>query len=90
MSVSIGIPPSLQTLIGGIVEVDVVGSTVGACLHELSRLHPQLKEKIFTRHGRLRNGINVFINGQNAAPRPLLKPVRDGDKVHIAYTVLGG
>jgi molybdopterin converting factor small subunit len=90
MSVSVSIPPSLQTLIDGVVEVDVVGDTVGACLHELARLHPMLKNKIFTRNGRLQNGINIFINGQAVSSRPLSRPVRNGDKVQIAYIVLGG
>lgn len=90
MSVQINIPPSLQALIDGAVKVDVAGGTVGECLRDLVRIYPQLKEKIFTRNGRLPKGMNIFINGASAGPRPLAAPVCDGDKVHIAYIVLGG
>ncbi len=90
MSVAINIPPSLQALVGGVVKTDVAGGTVGECLREFVRRYPRLKEKIFTRNGRLPKGMNIFINGAIAVPRPLSQPVHDGDKVHIAYIVLGG
>jgi molybdopterin converting factor small subunit len=90
MSVAVSIPPSLQTLVDGVVEADVVGSTVGDCLHELVRLLPPLKKKIFTRSGRLPQGMTIFINGKAAVSPPLSQPVRGGDKVQIAYVVLGG
>ena len=90
MSVEINIPPSLQALVDGIKQIEVDGGTVGECLKEMVRLYPQLKEKIFTRGGRLPKGMNIFINGASVSPRPLAIPVRNGDKVHIAYIVLGG
>jgi len=90
MSVEINIPPSLQALIDGVGQIDVSGGTVGECFRELVRCYPRLKEKIFGRNGRLPKGMNVFINGASAGPRPLNRVVREGDKVHIAYIVLGG
>jgi molybdopterin converting factor small subunit len=90
MSVEIHIPPSLQALVDGVNKVDVVGGIVGECLEDLVRRYPRLKEKIFPRRGRLPKGMNIFINGASTGPRPLAMPVRDGDKVHIAYIVLGG
>jgi molybdopterin converting factor small subunit len=90
MSVAINIPPSLQALVDGVGRVEVDGGTVGACLRALVQLYPRLKEKIFTRNGRLPKGMNIFINGKSTGPRQLAEPVRDGDKVHIAYIVLGG
>ena len=90
MTVEINIPPALQALVGGTGKIDVTGSTVGECLKGLVRQYPFLKEKLFTGNGRLPKGMNIFINGANAYPRPLTRPVGDGDKVHIAYTVLGG
>jgi molybdopterin converting factor small subunit len=90
MSIEISVPPSFQALIGGTVKVEVAGGTVGECLRDLVRIYPRLKEKIFTSNGRLPKGMNIFINGASAGPRPLTTPVRDGDKVHIAYIVLGG
>jgi hypothetical protein len=38
----------------------------------------------------LPKGMNIFINGVSAGPRPLGRSVRACDKVHIAYVVLGG
>jgi sulfur-carrier protein len=90
MTVEINIPPSLQALVGGIGKVDVRGGTVGACLEELVERYPALKEKLFNGKGKLPKGMNIFINGSNAYPEPLARPVRDGDKIHIAYIVLGG
>lgn len=90
MSIEINIPPSLQALVAGVARVDVTGSTVGACLKELVRLYPPLRAKIFTRNGRLPKGMNIFVNGAGTSPRPLTVPVRDRDKIYIAYAVLGG
>ena len=90
MTVEINIPPALQVLTDGTGKIDVGGSTVRECLAELVQRYPRLKEKIFTGNGRLPKGMNIFINGANAYPKPLARPVRDGDKVHIAYIVLGG
>jgi molybdopterin converting factor small subunit len=90
MSVAINIPPSLQSLAGGVRQIKVTGGTIGECLKDLVRLHPRLKGKIFTRNGRLPKGMNIFINRVGAGPRPLDRPVHKGDEVHIAYIVLGG
>jgi molybdopterin converting factor small subunit len=90
MSIEVNIPPSLQALVDGVGSVEVEGGTVGACLRALVRLYPRLQDKIFARNGRLPKGLNIYINRKSAGPHPLTKPVRDGDKVHIAYIVLGG
>jgi len=90
MSVAINIPPSLQALVEGVRQIYVTGGTIRECLKELVRQYPRLKEKIFTRNGRLPKGMSIFINGASAGPRPLGHPLRDGDIVHVAYIVLGG
>jgi molybdopterin converting factor small subunit len=90
MSVEINIPPSLQALVDGVKQIEVGGGTVGDCLKDLVRRYPQLREKIFTHGGKLPKGMNIFINGASAGSRTLAVPVRNGDKVHIAYIVLGG
>jgi molybdopterin converting factor small subunit len=89
MTVEINIPPAFQALADGVTKVNVGCGTVGECLVELVRRYPALKEKIFTGRGKLPKGMNIFINGANA-PEPLARLVRDGDKVHVAYIVLGG
>jgi molybdopterin converting factor small subunit len=90
MSIEINIPPVLQALVGGVRQIDVSGSTVGECLAELVKHYPDLKPRIFTRRGRLIKGVSIFVNGKNAYPEPKVRPVREGDKIHIANIVLGG
>ncbi len=90
MSVEINIPPSLQPFANDVRQIHVSGSTVAACLEELVKQYPQLKVKLFTRKGVLLKSINIFINREAANPAGLDRPVRDGDKIHISYLVMGG
>jgi molybdopterin converting factor small subunit len=90
MSVEIYLPPFLQALAGGASKFDVAGGTIGECLRDLVRLCPQLKDRIFNRRGKLIKGINIFVNRANVSPDPLSRLVCNGDKVHVASTVLGG
>lgn len=90
MAIEITIPPALQPLAGDMKQVAAAGHTVGECINDLIKKYPGIKSKLINRQGRLRNGINIFLNGQNVYLGPLAKTVRDGDKIHIAFTVLGG
>jgi molybdopterin converting factor small subunit len=90
MSVEINLPPVLQALVGDIRQVDVSGGTVGECLADLVKRYPPLKSRLFNRNNKLPNGINIFVNGENAYPEPLAKRVYEGDKIHLSYIVLGG
>jgi molybdopterin converting factor small subunit len=90
MSVEINLPPVLQAMVDDVRQIDVAGGTVGECLQSLVQKYPQLKSKLFNRKNGLPNGINIFVNGENAYPQPLSKKVKEGDKVYISYIVLGG
>lgn len=90
MSIEVNLPPVLQALIDGVSRINVNGDTVGECLTEMLEKYPQLKLKLFNKNGKLPNGISIFINGENAFPEPLSRPVRDGDKIFISHIVLGG
>jgi len=90
MSIEINIPPVLQALVGGIRQINVSGGTVGECLEELVKQYPKLKSRLFTRQGRLINGISIFVNGESAYPEPQTRPVNKGDKIYISHIVLGG
>jgi molybdopterin converting factor small subunit len=90
VSVEINIPPVLQALAGDVRQINVTGSTVGECLEELVKQYPRLKPRLFNRRGKLPNGINIFVNGENTYPETLARRVKEGDKVHISYIVLGG
>jgi molybdopterin converting factor small subunit len=90
MAVEIYIPPVLQALVNGTNRVYVNGATIGECLKETVRKYPALVPKLYGKKGNLLKGVNIFLNGESANPKPLSKPVRDGDKIHIFHIVLGG
>jgi molybdopterin converting factor small subunit len=90
MSVEINLPPLLQTLAGGTPKIDVEGSTVQACLEELTNIYPRLKLKLFRSYSELANGVEIYVNREKIYPNPLLKLVKNGDIIHISFVVLGG
>ena len=90
MSVEIYIPQFLQHLANGVEVVDVNGRTVGECLNNLVKQFPQLEASLFDKNGELHTLLNVYINGESAYPEELTKPVNDGDKLQIMYTLVGG
>jgi molybdopterin converting factor small subunit len=90
VSVEINIPQFLQHLVDGVRVANVNGRTVGDCLNDLVTQMPQLKKLLFTRSGKLRKHLDVYINGESAYPEELAKPVLDGDKLHIVNAIVGG
>ncbi len=90
MSIGVNLPPFLQQLAEDVKRVDVRGGTVGECLEELVGRYPRLKPRIFAGDGRLAKGLSVYINGENAYPGELARPVRDGDNLHLAHLIFGG
>jgi molybdopterin converting factor small subunit len=90
MSIEFNLPPFFQPLADNASIVKVNGRTIGECLEELVQQHPRLKPKIFTRKGKLIKGLSIFINGQATNHGAMARPVRDGDKLHITYIVMGG
>ena len=90
MSVEINIPQFLQHLADDGKVAEVKGGTVGDCLNDLVERLPRLKARLFTRNGKLRKHLDVYINGESAYPEELAKPVNDGDKLHIVNAIVGG
>ncbi len=90
MSVEINIPQFLQHLANDVKVAEVNGETVGECLEELVKRFPRLEEPLFDEEGKLLNLLNVYINRVSSYPEELAKPVGDGDKLHIMYTLVGG
>ena len=90
MSVQFNIPQFLHHLSGDVRVVGVNGGTVGECIDDLVRQYPQLRESIFEEERKIRSLLNVYINGESAYPGELEKPVKDGDKLDIMYTLVGG
>ncbi|MBW1766682.1 MAG: MoaD/ThiS family protein [Deltaproteobacteria bacterium] len=72
----------------GIVEVE--GDNVGACLDDLIGQFPGMKELLFDNDGKLKNVIEVYVNGETAYPDELARQVRDGDEIHLLVMLAGG
>jgi molybdopterin converting factor small subunit len=90
MSIEIILSPSLQTLAGNALSVNVEGKTLGECLDALMQKHPQLKEVLLDDNRVLRKDYMIFINGENAYMEELVRPVKEGDKIHLMTFFVGG
>jgi len=90
VSVTIEIPSYLQTFVNNLETVEVEGDTIGACLHELAVKFPSVEEKLFTREHKLHSYIGIYINGEDAYPDELTKPVKGNDRILILYIIGGG
>jgi len=77
-------------VLGDVNQIDVTGRTVGECLDDLVKQYPGLKSKLFNKDHNVANGVNIFVNAENAYPEPMKKPVKNGDKIYISFIVLGG
>lgn len=82
------IPPDLQTLTGGLRELEVAGATVGAVLNEADRRFPGLSAQL-TRDGKLKPGLMISVNG-SFATRGLREPTPEGSEVHFLPGIGGG
>jgi molybdopterin converting factor small subunit len=89
MSIEVYIPPSLQSQIDNVKLVKVEGKTVGECLADLICRYPQLDSGLL-KGRKIHKGLSLFVNGENAHPQGLNKPVHDGDKLYIMNILVGG
>jgi molybdopterin converting factor small subunit len=70
--------------------VEVQGKTVGECLRNLVNEFPGLGPNIFDKKGGLNNIVEIYLNLQSAYPNELVKPVKDGDEIHVTMMLAGG
>ncbi len=90
MSIKIFIPPYLRSFTNDVDVIEVKGSTVGGCLDNLTKQTPEIKKVLFGKNGELLDYVNIYVQGKDAYPEDLAKPVKDGDKIHIIYIIAGG
>jgi molybdopterin converting factor small subunit len=90
MTVEITLPQYLQSLAGDKKAVEVGGGTVGECLGDLVGRYPDIKPVLFTKKGKLRSHIEIFVNKKSSYPEELAKPVVEGDKLDIVNIIAGG
>ena len=90
MPVMINLHKTHRVHAGGRETVAVDGTTVGACLDDLVRQYPQLRERLFDSHGKLRHFIEIYLNNESAYPDEMKRPTQDGDEIHIVILLAGG
>lgn len=88
MSVTVILPRSLVSMIAGTVRTSVVeAGTVREALDRLDEQTPGLRNRLVDSGPILREHINVFVNGEQAALDTVLPP---GATVHVIPAVSGG
>jgi molybdopterin converting factor small subunit len=90
LSVKIHFFSPLQPYIENRPYIEANGLTIGECLKNIIKEYPAVKKELFSRNGRLLGRIGVYINGQNAHPGELARPVKDGDEISIVWVYAGG
>jgi molybdopterin synthase sulfur carrier subunit len=90
MSVKVHIHTTHRQFTNGLEVVDVEGSTVGDCLNQLIKQYPGMENALFVKKDKLRNNIEIYLNHASAYPNELVKPVKDGDVIHLVTMLTGG
>ena len=65
----------------------IPGATVCEVLVALERAHPPIAGWVLDEQGRIREHVNVFVNGMHGEERT---PVVDADRVHVLPAITGG
>ena len=90
MSIEIKLPTTLVRYTENQQLAKVSGSTVGECLEHLVKQFPDLEKVLFDKSGQLVRYIDVYVNQESTYAEKLVKPVNDGDKLHIVMVLAGG
>ena len=90
MSINVSIHRTHRQFTDGLDSVGVEGNSVGNCLDDLIRQFPDMGNALFDKKGKLLNAIEIYINLESAYPDELVKPVKDGDDIHITLMLAGG
>jgi molybdopterin converting factor small subunit len=70
--------------------VEVAGGTVGECLNHLIKQYPGMEKALFAKKDKLLNVVEVYVNHTSAHPNELVKPIKDGDDIHLIVMLAGG
>ena len=76
----------LSELCGGRAHA-IPGGTVGEVLGALEREYPPIAGWVLDEQGRIREHVNVFVNGTQGEERT---PVQPDDHVHVLPAITGG
>lgn len=84
---SVRLRAPLRELAGGAADVRLEGATVGELLAALERAHPALRGWVLDERGRIREHVNVFVNGVHGGEETRVGP---DDRVHVLPAITGG
>ena len=67
-----------------------MGNTVGDCLNHLVQQFPGMEKALFAKKDKLHNIVEIYVNHATAYPNELMKPVKEGDEIHLVVMLAGG
>jgi molybdopterin converting factor small subunit len=90
MAVKVHIHTTHRQYTNGLEVVEVKGNTVGDCLNQLVQQFPEMGKALFAKKDKLHNIVEIYVNHATAYPNELVKPVKDGDEIHLVVMLAGG
>jgi molybdopterin converting factor small subunit len=90
MAVTVNIHKTHRQFTNGLEVVTVEGKAVGECLADLIRQYPGMEKALFAKKDKLLNNVEIYLNHATAYPNELVKPVKDGDEIHLVIMLTGG
>jgi len=90
MSAKVHIHSTHRQYTNGLDVVAVEGNTVGECLNHLIKQFPGMEKALFAKKDKLLNTVEVYLNHASAHPNELVKPIKDGDEMHLLVMLAGG
>jgi molybdopterin converting factor small subunit len=90
MAVKVHIHTTHRQFTSGLDMVTVEGKTVGECLSQLIKQFPGMEKALYAKKDKLLNNVEVYLNHASAYPNELVKPVKDGDEIHLIVMLTGG
>ena len=91
MTVKVMVPTALRQLTNDRDELQLDSTDVGSALKELVSNYPELKRYFYADNGRMRNFVNVYLNGEDIRYiSGVDTPLKDGDNLMIVPSITGG
>ena len=90
MSVNVHIHTTHRQFTNGLKVLSLEGGTVGECLDQLINQFPGMEKALFANKGQLLKNVEIYLNQESAYPNELVKPVKDGDQIHLVVMPAGG
>jgi molybdopterin converting factor small subunit len=90
MPINVHIHTTHRQYTNGLKVVTVEGNTVGECLNQLIKQFPGMEKALFAKKDQLLRNVEIYLNHNSAYPNELVKPVKDGDEIHLVVMLAGG